>query len=172
MGKLARFFLAATAFTPIFLVYALISLVNGDWNQALVYSLIGVSWILLNLLILQFCYQHLQRMPFTTKTVRAADEDNLGFLLIYLLPLITGEALVHNWIEWAVVTVFLCLIICTSYGYHFNPVLTLFGYHFYRVTDKSEIPHILITKRRIHVVGEKLNVMCVADYVLMEERSK
>ena len=76
----------------------------------------------------------------------------------------------YNWFEWILVTLLFCLIVATSYGYHFNPLLIFFGYHFYKVTETGGMPHILITNRRIYKIGETLDVARLAEYVLIEKK--
>lgn len=108
---------------------------------------------------------------YSTATVETADNDVFGLLLIYLLPLITRDLATYNWLAWIVVTVVFCLIIAIGYGYHFNPMLSVFGYHFYKVTETDGLPHVLITERRIYKTGETLHVARLDEYVLLEKKA-
>ena len=105
-----------------------------------------------------------------TETVETADHEIFGLVLIYLLPLITRDLVNYNWLVWILVTLIFCLVVATSYGFHFNPLLVFLGYHFYRVTEKGGIPHVLIANRRIYKTGETLNVARLSEYVLIEKK--
>ena len=102
--------------------------------------------------------------------METADNEGFGLLLVYVLPLITRDLAVYNWYEWILVTFLFCLIVATSYGYHFNPLLIFMGYHFYKVTESEGMPHVLITRRRIYKTGEQLEVARVTEYVLIERK--
>ena len=106
---------------------------------------------------------------YTIETVEILDNDAFSYLLIYLMPVITIGISTYNWYVWILVTLFFCMVVTTSYAYHCNPVLLFFRYHFYKVTEKGCIPHVLITKRRIYTVGETLRVAMLTDYVLIEK---
>jgi hypothetical protein len=64
----------------------------------------------------------------------------------------------------------LLFLVYVSNAYQFNPLLILFGYHFYEVTDKGGIGYILITRRNIHHVSTIREVVEITDYVIMEHK--
>jgi len=168
MGGLARFFLAATAFAPIFLVYAIVSAFDHEYCHVLAFFSICAFLTGTCLLLIKLTKSHMSEDNFETRTVETADGENLSLILVYLLPLITNELNLYYWTEWAVIAVFICLIVSRSYGYHFNPLLSMFGYHFYKVAGKEGIPHILINRRRIYNKGENLKVIEISGYTLIE----
>ena len=97
-----------------------------------------------------------------------ADNEIHSFLLIYLLPLITKDIEGYDWIVWGVIAFFFCVMLTTSYGYHFNPFLVILGYHFYKVTERGGVPHLLITTRRLRRSGQAISVVQLSEYVLIE----
>ena len=70
----------------------------------------------------------LESLPVKIKAVKTVDTEIVGFLLIYLLPLINQS---HNAISLPVlvfVAVIFFFIVYNSHAYHFNPLLGMFGY--------------------------------------------
>ena len=170
MGKLAQLFLAFTAFAPVLLTYAGVSALNSNYCHAVQFLAACAALVLLCDGLLHFAKTKLESMSYRTATVETADNEAFGLLLVYLLPLITRDLSTYNWHAWIIVSFFFCLIVAIGYGYHFNPLLVFFGYHFYKVTELGHIPHTLITQRRIYDTGETLQVVRVADYILIEKR--
>ena len=171
VGKIAKFLLAATAFSPILLTYAAMSVLDGDWHYAIVFLATCIILVLVCVGLLSFMKAQLEPTRYSPATVEIADNEVLGLLLIYLVPLVTSELSTVNWHAWLLVGSAFCLIASTSYGYHFNPLLVIFGWHFYKITEKRGIPFVLITRRRIYSVEDGLEVGWLAEYVLIEKRT-
>ena len=120
--------------------------------------------------VINYLRNELQAREYTTQTVATADDEIFSFLLIYLLPLVTRDLGTYNWYVWFMVTALFCLILAISYGFHANPLLSILGYHFYRVTREGGMTYVLVTTRRIYRTGETLEVAKLAEYVLIEKR--
>ncbi len=170
VGKLAKFLLAATAFAPVLLTYAAVSLINCDYWHAAGFVAGCVVLVALCAGLLHFAKNRLQSRIYCVTTVETADNEVFGLLLIYLLPLINRDLATYNWLAWIIVTLLFCLVVATSYGFHFNPLLVFLGHHFYRVTETDGMPHVLIASRRIYKTGETLDVARLADYLLIEKK--
>lgn len=126
MSKLAKLLLAATAFAPVLLIYALVSVVNSEYRNAAGFGAVCVLLVLACMWLLRFAKRHLQLKSYHTATVETSDNEIFNLLLIYLLPLITRELEDYNWITWIFVMFLFCLVVAVSYGYHFNPLLAFF----------------------------------------------
>ena len=171
MSKLAKLLLATTAFAPVFLIYAVVSAADSDYCQTAVFlSACGVL-VLLCRSLLTWAKNRLQPRSYLTVSVEMADNEVFSLLLVYALPLITRDLSSYNWDSWVLVAFLFCLVVATSYGYHFNPLLVFLGYHFYKVREADGIPHILIAQRRIYRTGEELDVVRLTEYVLVERRA-
>ncbi len=118
---------------------------------------------------MSFAKKNLSTRCYKTKTVETADQEVLSFLLIYVLPLITRDLEDFNWIVYLFIVFFYCFVVVSSYGFHFNPLLTSLGYHFYKVTEEDGMPHVLIAKRHIRRTGESLAVGRLGPYLLIEK---
>lgn len=168
MSRLAKYVLAATAFSPALLIYSVVSLVNCDYRDAAAFLAACVGLVLACHVLMHFGTRCLSTRSYKTATVETADSEVFNVLLVYLLPLITKDLATYNWVAWILVTFLFCLVVATSYGFHFNPLLIFLRYHFYKVTEQGGMPHVLITRRRIYKVGEALTVARLADYLLVE----
>ena len=170
MGILARLLLATTAFAPVLLTYAIVSVINCEYWHAAAFVASCALLILLCVGLLCLAKNRLPTRRYRAATVETADNEVFGLLLLYLLPLLTRDLATYNWLAWILVTFLFCLVTATSYGYHFNPLLIFLRYHFYRVSETDGIPHVLITNRRIYKTGEELDVVRLAAYVLIEKK--
>lgn len=171
MNKIARFVLALTAFAPILFVYAAVFAVEKEYCTAAVLVWICVALCGLCAGTLHFAKRQLEGVPYRAEAVETADNEMQGFLLIYCLPLITRDLSLYNWPVWIIIALLFCVMVATSFGCHFNPLLTtVLGYHFYRVTAKGGVTRILLTTRPIQKTGEKLCVAELSEYVLLEKK--
>lgn len=171
MSKLAKLLLATTAFAPVLLIYAAVSAVDKHFCQAAVFLSACAALVILCDSLLCWAETRLQSRSYCAAAVETADNEVFSLLLVYALPLITRDLSSYNWNAWVLVAFLFCLVVATSYGYHFNPLLVFFGYHFYKVKEAAGIPHILIARRRIYKTGEELDVVRLTEYVLIERRA-
>ena len=70
---------------------------------------------------------NLERSKFNITSVEAADRENMGFLLLYLLPLFISSFETLNWDFWIPAIITFGAVVATGYSYHFNPLLGLMG---------------------------------------------
>ena len=170
MNRLAKFLLAATAFAPAALIYSIVWTMSRCYLQAAIW--LAVSGVMFGMcwLIVRYALRTLQDIPYKATKVEVADNEVVSFLLIYLLPLITRDLATYNWAVWILVALILCYVVAKSYGYHFNPVLAMFGWHFYKVSDKEGMTYVLISRRRLYKADTAITVGELSDYVLIDKR--
>ena len=168
MSRLTQFFLTASAFAPIFLSYSLVLALDNHCTMSLLSLGVCVALVLTCVGLLGMSRKFLPVKTFKTKRAEPKDNEIFSFLLIYLLPLVTRDLATYNWWAWGLVAALFCLMVAMSYGFHFNPLLALFGYHFYSISEEGGMPHVLITKRRIYRTGEVLQTRQIADFALIE----
>lgn len=169
MSWIAKFCLTSTALAPVLLVYSLVYLISGAFCIAALFVAVFIVPLLICLFLIRYLTRTIATQCYVTESVETADQEVVSFLLIYLLPLISGDLSSHSWAVGLIIALFYCVVMTTGYGYHFNPLLTIFRYRFYRVTEKHGLPHILITRRRIYAVGETLSVANLVDFILIEK---
>lgn len=169
ISNLAKLLFGLSGFAPILFVYALVLLFSCEYCTSAILFSSCIFLIAIYKCILKKVKQD-QTNTFCTETVEPADKDVFTLLLVYLLPVITRDLATYDWRIWILVTGLFCMVMFVfSYGYPFNSLLlVVFRYHFYKITEKNEIPHILITKRSISNAKNNLKVIDLTDYVLLE----
>lgn len=163
-NKPTKLALVSTALAPICLTLWFVEISNA-WQPALPWSgniavhwQVGIGYLLAALTLSAMCFGLVQlsasrygieSLPVQIKSVKTADNEIVGFLLVYLLPLINQSQGTISLPVQVFVAVIFFLIVYNSHAYHFNPLLGLFGYHFFEVTIEGDITYVLITRKNI-----------------------
>ena len=169
MSRYAKYALALTAFAPALLIYAGVSALDGEFCRAIWLAFACAVLVIVCEDLLHIARTRVQSKSFHAAAVEAIDGEVFGFVLVYLLPLVTRDLDDYNWVVWVLIALFFCLVVAIGQGYHINPLLIIRKYHFYRVTEVEGIPHILITRRRIYKARAELTVARLADFVLLDK---
>ena len=123
---------------------------------------------LICLVLLRRAKDDLEHLNFEIISVEAADRENIAFLLLYLLPLFTAEFATLNWKIWLPAMAIFAAVVATGYAYHFNPLLGLMGWHFYKVGTTEGITYILITKKQLRRAAETVEVGQLTEYMVID----
>jgi hypothetical protein len=170
LSTLARLMLTASSIAPVGFTYAWVAYFQGQAKVAIIAALVGVAAVILCLLVLRYARKKLEKLKFNLQTIEAADSENLGFMLLYLLPLFTDKIVTLNWELWIPTVLVFGLIIATGYGYHFNPLLGILQWHFYKITSIEGVTYVLITKKHLRSAEEPLTVGQLTEYILIDLR--
>lgn len=111
-------------------------------------------------------------MELKATTVEAADRENLGFLLLYILPLFTADFADFNWHILMPAIMIVGFVVATGYSYHFNPLLGLFGWHFFKIGTNEGVSYILITKKQLKNASKPIQVGQLTEYMLLDIEGK
>lgn len=165
----ARLALTATAIAPVGFTYAAIAAINHDY---------GVMWRLLigSAIMVLVCVWVLnaargqnapgsETHPITS--VEPADRENTAIILLYLMPLFTADFNDLNWMIWVPTLLVFSVIALTSHSYFFNPLLGMFGWHFYRVGTPENVTRVLISRKTIRAGNCKVQARELSEYVLL-----
>jgi hypothetical protein len=101
-------------------------------------------------------------------SVKTADREIGGFILVYLLPLINESTLK---IDCTILIFVMCLffiVVLKSNAYHFNPLLGFLGYHFYEITVVGEVSYVLISKKTVRNCKNIKEVVHISEYMILE----
>ncbi len=181
LNKVAKLALVATSLAPICLTLWFVEF-NNAWNSnsPLMLNLkenwhAGWQYLLATGLMSLLCFsliwvsgKKLEKLPVKIKAVKTVDKEIVGFLLVYLLPLINQTT---NTISAAVlvfISVIFFFIVQNSHAYHFNPLLGFFGYHFYEVVIDGDITYVLITRKNITDCKSITHVVQLTEYMILE----
>jgi len=183
LNKLAKLALVSTALAPICLTLWFVE-ISSVWQSNTSFAdniaahwQAGSGYLLAALVLSGLCFglvwlsaspQGLEPLPVKIKSVKTADKEIVGFLLVYLLPLINQN---QNTISLPVllfVAAIFFLIVYNSHAYHFNPLLGLFGYHFFEVTIEGDITYVLITRQNITDCKAVSQVVQLTEYMILD----
>lgn len=168
LSSLAKVMLTSTAITPVLFTYAYAAYRAGAYGQC--WLLIAFGGVLFNLCLFMLSYsqKNLERIDFTITKAEIADRENIGFLLLYLLPLFTSSFSSLNWSVWVPVTAVLAAVIGTGYSYHFNPLLGIMRWHFYKVETQEGISYVLITKKQLRSAMTVKGIGQLTEYIVLD----
>lgn len=168
LSRIAKLLLTSTAIAPVALAYAWVAYVDG--KMALMWMLLAGCGILFATMhgLLAYCRKNLEKSTFKVTTIEAADRENIAFLLLYILPLFGTQFSNLNWQILVPTIVIFAAVVSTGYGYHFNPLLGLSGWHFYKVGTDEGVTYVLITKKQLRSAKQCLTVGQLTEYIVID----
>lgn len=169
LNKAAKLALVSTSLAPICLTLWFVEFSqNWDWQQ-------GWGYLLTALVLSGLCFglvwlsaRKLESLPVKIKAVKTVDKEIVGFLLVYLLPLINQSQNTISLPVLVFIAVLFFFIVYNSHAYHFNPLLGFFGYHFYEVTIEGDITYVLITGQNITNCKNVSQVVQLTEYMILD----
>ncbi|HDR9473299.1 hypothetical protein [Burkholderia multivorans] len=168
-GKIVKTYFIATALSPVcFSLSYVISLKHGflPWGLAALAVAAALGGSCLG--IVNLAKKHLETLPITIKKAKSADKDVIGFFVAYVLPLFFAKTVT---LEPAAIFIFIAMLAFVIWGTHsiqVNPLLGVFGYHFYEVDSESGISFLLVTKRKIVNVKSVRCVVQLTEYLILD----
>lgn len=169
LGIFIRVLLALTAAAPISVSMAYV-FAKKDHNYQLAF-VAALACVLLGaaaLAIMRTAARNLELLPIVIKKAKSADKEVLGFFVAYALPLLfKGQASV-DFDAWLLAGGMLLFVLFTTHAQQVNPVLGLFGYHFYEAETEDGITFLLISRRKISNVKSISRVVQLSDYGILE----
>lgn len=183
LNRLAKLALVSTTLAPICLTLWFVE-ISSDWQSGLPFSdnlaanwQAGSGYLLAALALSGLCFGlvwlsasrfGLERLPVKIKSVKTVDKEIVGFLLVYLLPLINQSQSAISLPVLVFVAAVFFIIIYSSHAYHFNPLLGFFGYHFFEVTIEGDITYVLITRQNITDCKAVSQVVQLTEYMILD----
>src|SRR5688572_7332005 len=147
LSTIAKVSLVSTAFAPVLLTLSYRYWKSRNWELFASAILAAVLLCALCGLLLYAAKTRLQITGIKVKSVKTADTEIVGFVIAYLLPLVNMDGQGVDIDVLVFVLVILLIVVSATHTYHVNPLLALFRYHFYEITDDGDVTHVLITKR-------------------------
>lgn len=169
LNKAAKLALVSTSLSPICLTLWFVEFSkNWDWRQGWPYLLAAFVLSCLCFGLVWLSARELESLPVKIKAVKTVDKEIVGFLLVYLLPLINQSQHTVSVPVLVFIAVIFFFIVYNSHAYHFNPVLGVFGYHFYEVTIEGDITYVLITRQNITNCKNVSMVVQLTEYMILD----
>jgi hypothetical protein len=167
-STLAKILLTSTAIAPVGLTYAWVAWFADKKIFACLAIAVSLFLVLICIWLLYYAKKNLERFNFSVATVEAADRENMGFLILYLLPLFTANLSALNWTVWIPTLLIFAVITSTGYSYHFNPLLGIMRWHFYKVGTPEGVTYVLITKKELRHANQPLTVAQLTEYIVID----
>ena len=171
LSRLAKAMLVATSLAPVLFGYGVVALGEGQsLKTAWPWFIMGLGLSVVAYLMPIIALNRLQTQPMHLKSVKDADKEILTFLITYLLPFAGRTTLNANPYSLTGLYVF-GLIFLTVYhtnAFTFNPLLAVFGYHFYEVETQAGMKYLLVSKSIIRQQDVCPGVVPLSDYVYLE----
>jgi hypothetical protein len=168
LGFFSRLLFTTTAIAPVALVYAYALWIDQKPSTAVAVAVAALALVGIALLFISAAFEKLATSKIELTSAETADQENVAFLLLYVSPLFTADVAALNFsIALPVVALFV-LVVMSGNNYHFNPLLNIFGWHFYKVDTPDKVTRVLITRRSIRNVIGELSIVQLSDYVIME----
>ncbi len=168
LSWIAKILLTSTAIAPVGFTYAWVAWLGGDKLFAALSVCVSLFLVLICIWMLRYAKKNLERINFTVSSVEAADRENMGFLILYLLPLFTSSFSSLNWTVWVPTLITFAVITSTGYSYHFNPLLGIMRWHFYKVGTPEGVTYVLITKKELRRASQPLVVSQLTEYIVID----
>ena len=153
---------------PVGFTYAWVAWFDGNKTFSGLAIAASLFLVLICIWMLRYAKRNLERFNFSVATVEAADRENMGFLILYLLPLFTASFATLNWIVWVPTLLIFAVITSTGYSYHFNPLLGIMKWHFYKVGTPEGVTYVLITKKELRHASQPLTVAQLTEYIVID----
>ncbi|WP_332405569.1 hypothetical protein [Vibrio metschnikovii] len=168
LSWLAKIMLTCTAIAPVGFSYAWVAWFADKKEFAGLSIAASLFLVLVCIWVLRYAKNNLESFSFQVSSIEAADRENMAFLLLYLLPLFTASFDTLNWVVWTPILIIFALITSTGYSYHFNPLLGIMKWHFYKVGTPEGVTYVLITKKELRRASDPLVVVQLTEYIVLD----
>jgi hypothetical protein len=181
LSRFAKISLVGTSLAPIFLTLwfqefqGFFKQPSNSLDVFWGFFIAGKGFIITTVLLLVLCWlliyfsrTQLEKLPIKISTVKTADSEIVGFVLVYLLPLMNESQNPVSKPMLLFIGALFFFIVYSSNSYHFNPLLGFLGFHFYEVEIEGGITFILISKRNINNCKSIHTVVQISEYMVLE----
>ena len=169
MNRFAKLLLIATSLSPLLGAVAVNKWAHGEaWWWCWLLATVGLAFCCRGLLT--SLARSLAKNSFTPQEFESKDKEVLVFLLTYLLPFLSSDKLAFSgeWFTGAYIIAIIFFSLMHADAFHFNPVMSLFGYHFYTVKGSDGLSYLLISCDQIRRPGLPLNTVALAHNIKLQ----
>lgn len=172
MNRFAKLLLVCTSLAPILLTWAF-----ADWRtqgyHIVQASLVATAVLLVALayLLIRLASAQIDAISFSAGSLKTADTEVLGFIVAYLLPLVSIRVGDFDLVLLGFVGLLLGLVVWNTNTYSVNPLLSLLGYHFYEISNEDGVSFLFVSRRDLRRVADITKVRPLTRYVLLDGES-
>lgn len=149
LSSIARLLLALAAISPIALTWAVADFGRRGYSPQQLFAVAAAVGLAVACMgVLRIGRRSLTRVSFSVQELKAVDNEVVAYIVTYLFPLVAPSAEISVYAQ-VLVIVLLAMVLATSHAFTFNPILSLFGYHFYEVKCSSGVSYLLLSRNDI-----------------------
>ena len=168
MSVFGSLILTATSVAPVVLVYAIMAFLERCYAPAAILLAVGLMAFTAGPLLLSWARKRMEKHDITIGSVEAADRESIGLLILYVLPLLRTSFLDLDLLVLVPAGVIFLTLALTGHSFHFNPLLNILGWHFYKVSTPEGVTYVLVTKAHFHNTQDKVTVSQLTRYTLIQ----
>lgn len=173
LGRLVRVLLALTAIAPLSISFAYIyAAKEHNYQFAAIAAFSCVFLGAASFWIIDKASSRLEQLPIAIQKAKSADKEVIGFFVAYALPLVFRGQAAPDLDAWLMAGAMLLFVLWSTHTMQVNPVLGMFGFHFYEVETKDGITYLMITRRKISHVKSIVMVVQISEYGILETKTK
>jgi len=169
LSRPARLLLMFTSIAPVGFTYAWAATAEGKYQAAGIVAGACVLCVIFTACFIRYASKNLASLKFKPTSIEAADSENIAFMLLYLLPLFENGFTNLAWEMTVPAVLIFAVVIWTGYGYHFNPLLGLLGWHFYKVGTDEGVTYILISRKELRTAHKDMNVGQLTEFIVLDK---
>lgn len=172
MNKFAKMLLTATSLAPVLLVMAIDSFSQKGVTYFPFALLIIASALVVIALGLMNVARKGQQQELTVCKAKNSDKQTLTFLVAYLLPVLNDHKYLFRDFNAPTLAILALLAVAVyhSNSFDFNPLLGMFGYHFYEVEGPDGFPCLLISRVALANPCQTMNVRQIFDHTFLHAK--
>lgn len=160
--------LGVTTLALLGFVYTYLYYRNGCTDIAIILVTVSILLVFLCLWFIKYIKENIQESDMVIASIEAGDRENIAFVLLYLMPVFTAEISSINLDAIIATAILLLIFFSAGYYYQFNPVLSLFRWHFYKISTPEGVTYLLITKKQLRRNNITLKVHRFAEYIVVD----
>ena len=171
MNIIAKFVLVSTSLSPVLLVVGVnLFECNKPWTCWIWWVGSAPFLMVVCKVLLVWAAKELQKHTISIDEFERKDHEMLAFLFIYLLPFIRSgnSTFITDWLTGICILVIIGFAIAHAGALHFNPVMGLWGYHFYAIKNPFGASNLLISRKDLLNLDKDIQTVQLASNVYLE----
>lgn len=169
LSRILRVVFALTAIAPLSISIAYVYGSRGGAYQLAIIALVFCFLLgAIALWLIKEAGRRLERLPISIVKAKSSDKEVMGFFLAYVLPLIFKGSPSLDVGAMLLAGGLLLFVLWSTHALQINPVLGVFGYHFYEIETVEGISYLLVTRKRINRLRAIKEVVQLSEYGVLE----
>ncbi|WP_048170695.1 hypothetical protein [Methanosarcina siciliae] len=163
-----KIFLFISSYSPLLLIVTLQTREDYGYWSLLPTALAIIS--IFGLLIVRRKINITSTRELEVSRVQQKDAEVMAYIITYIFPFIGFDFNdFNNLISIFIFFIILGIIYINSNMIHINPLLCAFRFHIYEIETSTGSNYTIVSRRKRMIKNEKLKVVKINDYLLMEK---